>query len=170
MVIASDIDGTLLDYDYAPGELPAVNHALIEQMRRRDNYIALITNQGGLAFGVMGAIRKDGRRYPRPADFLARLTYLAVALFHADFALDAVRVAIYHPKAPPDALLDVLSALGGVFGDLPLHVWGGEDYRKPSPKMLLSIPATCYYGDSDEDEQAAKAAGIEFVRVERFVK
>lgn len=51
---------------------------------------------------------------------------------------------------------------------LPVFVRVEEDARKPSPKMLEVSNATCYYGDSDEDAQAAKAAGIEFVRVERF--
>ena len=53
-----DIDVTLLDYDYLPGSQPKINHALIATIAGET--INLVTNQGGLPFGVMGAKRKDG--------------------------------------------------------------------------------------------------------------
>jgi len=67
--IGCDIDGTLLDYGHRQGEPHLLNTALCEQLR--GNNIHLITNQGGLPFGIAGAVG-----FPTPADFLARLEFL----------------------------------------------------------------------------------------------
>lgn len=54
--------------------------------------------------------------------------------------------------------------------DLPFMAWSGADKRLPSPEMFhrLAFPLTAYYGCTDEDALAAQAAGVPFVRVERF--
>ncbi len=71
--IGCDIDGTLLDYGHRQGEPHLLNTALCGQLR--GNNIHLITNQGGLPFGIAGAVG-----FPTPADFLARLEFLVAGL------------------------------------------------------------------------------------------
>lgn len=170
-MIACDIDGTLLDYDYIPGQPPKINHALIERLRGEE--IALVTNQDGLPFGVKGVIRKDGRRYPCPEDFVDRLKHLLEALHQADVTVRNIQICIYHPKADPysidvahGCLLDGLDTIDrhGI-----IYIYWIEHFRKPNPAMLIEAGATIYYGDSDEDAEAAFSAKIEFVSVDRFV-
>ena len=170
-MIACDIDGTLLDYDYIPGQPPKINHALIEQLKGQD--IALVTNQGGLPFGIKGAIRKDGRPYPKPDDFVDRLKYLLEVLDRAGVVVRRVLICIYHPKADAaligvthEHLLDALDRIDQ--WKTGAYIYWGENWRKPNPDMLLDAGATIYYGDSPEDEEAAKAAWCEFVNVDRF--
>lgn len=170
-MIACDIDGTLLDYDYIPGQPPKINYALIEQLRGKE--IALVTNQGGLPFGVKGAIRKDGRPYPTPEDFIDRLKYLLEALHQSDITVCGIQICIYHPKADPysidvahGCLLDGLDQIDQ--SKTGTYIYWIEHFRKPNPAMLIEAGATIYYGDSDEDEEAAANARIKFVRVDRF--
>ena len=159
----------MLDYDYIPGQPPKINHALIEQLKGQE--IALVTNQDWLPFGIKGAIRKDGRPYPKPADFVDRLKYLLEALDQVGVKVASIRICIYHPKADPkdnrSAFYEVLRLVDPVFsGDIDLS--SDETWRKPSPYMLINVGATIYYGDSPEDEGAANAAWCEFVCVDRF--
>lgn len=170
-MIASDIDGTLLDYNYIPGTIPAINYPLIRQLRQRTTELLLVTNQGGLPFGVQGIVRKDGRKYPAPEDFIDRFVCLAGALALYGISVHGLWVCVFHPKAKPEAIelaAETVDELLFSFPGLSVHIYPGEAMRKPSPAMLNYASATCYYGDSDEDEQAAKAACIEFVRVNRF--
>lgn len=171
-MIASDIDGTLLDYNYIPGQLPAVNWPLLRQIAERTDTLRLVSNQGGLPWGVMGKQRKDGRAYPKPADFVGRLLALSGALTMVGVRLTGVFACTYHPKAPEYAVFsaayDVDALLRAGRLAVTAFFYSGEEFRKPSPAMLKIAGATCYYGDSDEDEAAAQAAGIEFVRVARF--
>lgn len=174
-MIAADIDGTLLDYDYTPGAEPAVNWPLIRQLAQRTDVISLVTNQGGLPFGFDGNLRKDGRPYPVPSDFVHRLLTLHVALAEAGIGVAQVHVCVYHQRASDEQI----AAAAGVLRSLlkikcarrfAWSIYTGIDWRKPSPLMLEAVGATTYYGDSDEDEAAATSAGIEFVKVERFTK
>lgn len=171
-MIASDIDGTLLDYDYIPGQRPAINLPLIRQIRERTDILTLITNQGGLPWGEQGTVRKDGRRYPDPTDFMLRFVALDQALEAAGIRIAALQVCVFHPKATIEMVGQAGSRLAQLLHAYPEQMnWmirTGSEWRKPNPNMLNFVVATCYYGDSDEDEQAASAAGIEFVRVERF--
>lgn len=170
-MIASDIDGTLLDYNYIPGQMPAINWPLLRQIAERTDVLALVTNQGGLPWGVLGMQRKDGRPYPKPADFVGRFVHLCGALALHGVAVSSLYVCVFHPKADGETVMKACydtSALLYCIGATTAHVYFGEEFRKPSPAMLVAAGATCYYGDSDEDAAAAEAAGIEFVRVERF--
>lgn len=173
-MIASDIDGTLLDYNYIPGQLPAVNWPLLRLLAERTDTLRLVSNQGGLPWGVMGKQRKDGRAYPKPADFVGRFVHLVGALALHGVQVPGLYVCVYHPAAPADAVHRAASGVGDLLfsampgGEFHIAVFGDVEYRKPSPAMLVAAGATCYYGDSDEDAAAAEAAGIEFVRVERF--
>lgn len=91
-------------------------------------------------------------------------------LLDADITIVGVQVSLYHYKAAanqPDAVQDVVwAAVDDI--DVPIAVWTGAQWRKPSSEMLQAVKATVYYGDSDEDETAAKAAECAFVRVARF--
>ena len=168
-MIACDIDGTLLNYNQQPGQTPAINHALIAQLAPQTDRIALITNQGGLVFGWQQRNRPD-RKYPVPGDFALRLRHLHQALLEAGIMVNSVQVSLYHPKADADqldAVRDVLWAEADDI-DVPVAVYINETYRKPAPDMLAAVGVTAYYGDSDEDEAAARAAGCAFVRVARF--
>lgn len=172
-MIALDIDGTLLDYDAIPGQPPVVNTALIQELATNGvKQVALVTNQGGLAFGWPGRDKIEGRKYPSPADFITRLSTLAQALNEHSINVRAVYVSLYHPKANPKVLEQIRATL---YELVPLGlaslflVYINSAYRKPSPLMLQRAGATVYYGDSQEDEQTAQAAGVEFVPVERFM-
>lgn len=165
--IGSDIDGTLLDYNYSEGA-PTINYKLIQQWRNRS--VILITNQGGLAFGVQGLKRKDGRPYPTPELFLSRLDALVKTLRSCDIAVPLVYVSLYHDNAPISTTIRVRDILEGEFVQRSFggHIHISKFYRKPNRAMLLLAGISVYYGDSDEDEEAAKNAGVEFVRVSRF--
>lgn len=172
-MIASDIDGTLLDYNYIPGEPPAINLALIRQIKKRTDRLVLVTNQGGLPFGAQGVVQKDERRYPMPEDFVGRLAHLGEACVREGLSITGLYVCVFHPKAKPESIVAAEEVLADIlYTDpwcwLPVNLYSSEFMRKPSPAMLLSAGVACYYGDSDDDEQAALSAGIEFVRVERF--
>lgn len=170
-MIASDIDGTLLDYDHVPGASPAINHALIAQLAERTDRIALVSNQGGLPWGMMGTTRRDGGRYPLPVDFVTRLTDLRLALSEAGISVASVHVCVWHPKAPEQAIKQAAAELSELLDHwLIVRLYDDSMWRKPSPNMLIAAGASCYYGDSDEDQDAAQSAGIEFVCVGRFYR
>lgn len=171
-MITLDIDGTLLDYNYSTRTKPVINQELIAKLAADGvEQIALVTNQGGLVFGEQGFRRQDGRGYPVPEDFTNRLFELDQALARHGIAIAGVYICTYHPKADAgwlDATTDKLRRLLRLT-HLPCFVYPVDSFRKPSPIMLEIAKASVYYGDSDEDEQAASAAGIPFVRVPRFV-
>lgn len=167
-MIASDIDGTLLNYDDPARVPPSFNRALIAELAAVTNTLVIVTNQGGLPFGVMGTRRADGRAFPTPAQFTARVTALAAQLQQAGIRVEALHVSLFHPKASRGAIVRAarmtrynLRAFG-----FPVHIYTTARARKPSPFMLTACGATCYYGDDDSDAEAAR--DIQFVRVNRF--
>lgn len=168
-LVGSDVDGTLLDYDYVDGA-PKINYSLIEQWRGKT--VILITNQGGLSFGLQGLKRKDGRPYPTPDLFLSRLGVLVKTLRQNDIAVPQVYVACHHDNADTTMVAKscamVISGLNAL-GFSPQNVYANKPYRKPGRFMLVASGITIYYGDSDEDGQAAMNAGVDFVRVPRFL-
>lgn len=171
MIIGCDIDGTLLDYNYIPGQFPQVNWKLVDTLRKRTDRITLISNQGGLPFGLIGTSRKDGRRYPTPQDFFNRCVYLIGALTVYHLEVNSIFVCTYHPKATVEANHQAALELESLFQSLfvPLSVSALPDWRKPSGLMLYAAGIDQYYGDSDEDEQAvANCDYVQFVKVERF--
>jgi len=171
-MITLDIDGTLLGYDSYGDNVPTVNLPLIRELAGVTRQVAIVTNQGGLPWGVLGSARKDGQRYPVPEYFYRRYFHLMETLHDHDIFVVALRVSCYHPKAPVAAIEKAAAQVRTLFSQhlFDWHIYTTERARKPNPFMLNSVGATCYYGDSDEDEQAAKAAGIPFVRVERFIQ
>ena len=143
--------------------------------------IAICTNQGGLCFGVLGYTRRDGCEYPTPQRFDMRLAVVDAALSMYGISVCAVRVSCWHKAAEtqPEVAAAVQAAARQVrmclasrnrqfHSDIDWRVYTTAAARKPQPLMLRSVGATEYWGDSDEDEGAAIAAGIPFVRVARF--
>lgn len=181
-MVALDLDGTLLDYS-PEGQEPRVNpvalSALSAALNRRPRQVAILTNQGGLPWWAMGVLRRDGRPYPSPEQFLRRLDFACCALSEQRIAVVAVRVSIYHPKAAPAVqraarlvragLNDMEQAGRRYYRWASWRVYTTAAARKPNPLMLRSVGATEYWGDSPEDAQAAANAGIPFVKVERFL-
>ena len=171
IALALDLDGTLLDY--APeGPRPRVNWAVIRELRRRGvKQVAICTNQGGLPWHVMGARRKDERPYPSPEQFCLRLRAAVTALSGVGIKVVAVRVSVFHPRADEAAIQRAARAVRTDLGRLmyvETKVYTTARARKPEPLMLRSVGATEYWGDSPEDEGAARAAGVPFMPVERF--
>ena len=173
-MIALDLDGTLLDY--APeGPQPRVNGSVILSLLRvgaARTGVAICTNQGGLPWHVMGARRKDERPYPSPEQFCLRLRAAVTALSGVGIKVVAVRVSVFHPRADEAAIQRAARAVRTDLGRLmyvETKVYTTARARKPQPLMLHSVVATEYWGDSDEDGGAAQAAGVPFVRVERFL-
>ena len=171
-MIALDLDGTLLDYS-PEGERPAVNWAVIRALAARGVCkVAIVTNQGGLPWFVMDVLRKDGRPYPSPAQFLNRLAVAVDALSRYGIKVDDVRVSCYHPRADEAAIQRTATEVragiqrAAVAGNW--RVYTTARARKPQPLMLRSVGATEYWGDSPEDGGAARAAGVPFVKVDRF--
>ena len=183
-MIALDIDGTLLGYDSYTADTPTVNLPLIRQLAKVTRQVALVTNQGGLPFGVMNMPRRATleagyvdtpvslipKMYPRPEFFYRRYLHLMEILHDHDIEDVALRVSCFHPKAPVAAIEKAAAQVRDLFRPhlFDWKIYTTERARKPNPFMLHSVEASIYYGDSDEDEQAAQAAGIPFVRVERF--
>lgn len=170
-MIALDIDGTLLDY--APvGAHPRANWELIKcLLRRRVHRVALCTNQGGLPWWTLGAVRRDGQSYPSPDQFLYRLAVAVGVLDRYGVSVAAVRVCVFHPKAPDAAIQRAARLVREGMGSILIPDWRiytRADARKPEALMLRSVGASEYWGDSDEDAGAAQAAGVPFVRVQRF--
>ena len=176
MNAAADLDGTILNY--GDGSAVRVNHALLSLLaRQRVRRVAICTNQGGLCFGVLGSVRRDGGSYPTPAQFCLRLRCAIVALSHYGIAVPAVRVSCWHKAADtqPEVAAAVQQAAQEVRADLAglpglgWRVYTTARAHKPAPLMLCSVGATVYYGDSSEDAQAAANAGIQYHYVQRFL-
>ena len=168
-MIALDLDRTAVSgYDHLP---LTVNPALLVALLQRNvRCVTFGTNQGGLPWFIAGIPRADGRLYPSPEQFVGRLQFAVSSLAQCGIEVAAVRVCVFHPRAEDrhiqTAAHQVRDLLAGSrFG---WRVYTTAAARKPSPLMLRSVGATEYWGDSNEDEGAAIAAGIPFVRVARF--
>jgi len=175
-MITLDLDGTLLDYNYLPGRMPQLNYDLVDRLYFDANttgnrFVSIVTNQGGLPFGMRRLAAIDGRPYPHPTIFVVRLFAVVTALARYDLKVDSIRVCLYHPRANADDVERVAQVLRPMLSFFEnTVVYTTAKARKPSPLMLKSVGATCYYGDSDEDAAAAQAASIPFYRVTRFYR
>ena len=172
MIIATDFDGTVANYGAAVGSVPEFNTALLLQwVQFGVTGVAVATNQGALGMGLLEWKTPEGAPYPSPSHFARRINEFHAALRVYGIPLVCVKVATYHTRVPLDDCIRAANLLKDLVSlDVLLGVSWMRAWRKPSPLMLLGMPSTpaIFYGDSDEDEQAAQAAGIPFVRVERF--
>lgn len=171
--VGLDLDGTILNF-LVGNQAAKWNHDLIARLSEDGvKCVAVCTNQGGLGFGEKGAIRKDsGMPYPTVYQFLARVESAWLALRTYGILLTDLRVSLFHPRLLQHEIdgvfYEILRAQPGM-PEMELHLYRGSLHRKPNYGMLMDVGTlTRFYGDSDDDEGAARAAGIEFHRVERF--
>jgi D-glycero-D-manno-heptose 1,7-bisphosphate phosphatase len=153
-LVISDVDGTLTttksgatfrksadDWQWLPGRLEKVR-----MLKESGVKLAVATNQGGVAFGYMKA-----------QDIQDELTRMCV---EARIYPDRLYICYSHPKASLDQYRE------------------DSDRRKPGPGMLWEamnntdiLPEdTLMVGDRPEDEQAAKAAGVDFIHADEYFK
>lgn len=151
-----DADGTLCDR--ATGEfLPGVREGLQDVW----GDIAIATNQGGPACRDAGW----GDHFPTLAEVEERYGRLAASIPGCRLYMSLTYLArdgrmIVPAGLPPD--------------DPRLN----PEWRKPRPGMILQAMAdfgavakdTVFVGDSEEDKQAAKAAGVMFFHASQFFK
>lgn len=151
-LIIFDVDGTLTatqsgatfrktadDWIWLPSRLTK-----LRELKEAGTELAVATNQGGVAFGYMS--EDDIRRELSIMCNQANITYLWVCYAH--------------PKASVEGYAEEIDLFD----------------RKPSPGMLMkamlkervTVRETLFVGDRDEDEVAAKAAGIDFMWAEDF--
>lgn len=146
-LVCFDVDGTLVetksgatfrkspdDWQWLPGRLEK-----IKELQENGTYIAVCTNQGGVAFGYM-----------KQEEILSELTKMRK---EARIVEGGLYICYTHPKATIEKY--------------KLE----DDRRKPGPGMLFDAmddfeaepEDTLFVGDRSEDEQAARAAGCDFI-------
>lgn len=148
-LIVFDIDGTLStsksgavfrktadDWQWLPGRIER-----LRELRERDVQIAFATNQAGVAFPWS---RFSEQEMQAVLDSMAK-----------EVGASFVGVCYTSPNEKA----------------LPAYRNGNDARRKPGPGMLLEAMQHCgvkaqdtlFVGDRAEDEQAAQAAGVEFI-------
>lgn len=167
-----DLDGVILSYEEHAGGPVRINTPLIEKLAESGlKELCIITNQGGMAFSKMQTLKP----YPTPARVAARIMLTVDALWRARIRTVGVYVSTYHPyftgtdtcHTVAEELYDLLTPFQHThIGELVIS--NAAESRKPSPNMLKWAGVCCFFGDSDTDREAAEAAGVPFVPVERF--
>ena len=149
MLYLFDLDGTLIsgymdnpDKDYHTWDVLPNRREKLAELQRRGNFIAIVTNQGGVAFGHVSEQEAWNKIYQAAlACGLSPDTIYTYACFH-----DARGRAPYND--PVESLR-----------------------RKPSGRMILEAMVqhgvtdplgVLYVGDREEDQQAAQDAGVPF--------
>lgn len=161
-MVCLDMDGVITNYGNHTTEL-RINHAFIRTLVENGiKSVSICTNQGGLVFST-----SNPEKFPTPQRFIERSSAAVDALREAGINVVSVHVAFFHPKAKLSELMNVHQQLSEI-SPQGFILWESEEYRKPNPGMLKASGATTFYGDSDEDGNAADAACCKFVKVERF--
>jgi histidinol phosphatase-like enzyme len=169
-----DLDDTLIvgymsrpDKDFAAVELLPGRYERWAQIRQATgNQMAIVTNQGGVAFGYQG--EADVQR--KFCTVAAQLNYGELRLYDGS---PAPRLFSTGPGVRPGTLT-IFVCYYDVRGKFPYNDRTQAHRRKPSPTMIgeaMDVYGTVhmlFVGDRDEDEQAARAAGIKFRWAERF--
>lgn len=164
-MIALDFDGVVANYGDHVSQT-RYNPVLLPLLPARRQPVAICSNQGGMVFS-----RHNPERYPSPLRVAQRLLGGCNFLWRYGYPVQALYISAFHPKAA-DADIQAVAAHLRELISVIVPVWRvytTERARKPHPLMLRAAGATCYYGDSPEDAQAAQAAGIPFVAVPRFI-
>lgn len=168
-----DLDGVFLSYGEHAGGAVRINTPLIEKLADDGvKELAIITNQGGMAFSKLP---QPPMAYPTPRRVAARIILAVDAIEKRGVRVVGVYVSTYHPffigsgfatcRKTARELRDCLApALPG----MRLVVSPEPEARKPQPRMLLWAEVDHYFGDSETDREAAEAAGVPFTLVERF--
>lgn len=168
--IGVDFDGTGMNYHHGMSPGNSVNRALLRVIAGKAIWV--LTNQGGLPFGVRQLEQPSKLNFPQPYEFSHRLRiFEEVCRVEFDITVKGVRASLFHPKIAVEYIMqaaDNLSALA-LNLSIPLYVFTTAKYRKPLPEMFWGLSLARYYGDSEEDQQAAESAGVPFTQVERFM-
>lgn len=167
-MIGIDLDGTVLNYGgHAAGEI-RINAACIGWLAVQAGDVAILSNQGGVNFHDA-----NPAKYPSIEQIVARVVAAQQAMRRQNCGrLAHVRMATYHPSADPRRCSAVAKKLELALSaqiTARIEVSGAPGWRKPQPGMFDGLRLTVYVGDSDEDALAAEAAGVKFLRVERFL-
>lgn len=161
-MICLDFDGVIANYGNHTTET-RFNDALLALLPPARQTVVIVSNQGGMAFHAVSP-----ERYPSPERVAMRLLAGIGWLEARGYRVHKVLVSAYHPRADKPAIERAAAKLRREIVLVPRTVYTTARSRKPSPFMLKAARASIYYGDSPEDEQAARAAGIKFVHVSRF--
>lgn len=169
-MIGVDLDGTLLNY-MGTDNKTEVNYTLLEVLRGKEIWI--ITNQGGIPFGLqwLRDSRGKSKKYPLPSDFMFRLHLAIESAKEYGVTVKGVSVCFYHPHADMDDVAQAHDATVALARGLSVPFYGfvGKAWRKPNPLMLKGLELDSFIGDSIEDEVAAlHAADVPFVKIEQF--
>ena len=166
-MIGVDLDGTILNYGgHASGEI-RINVARLTWLAAQEGGIAILSNQGGVNFHDA-----NPAKYPSVEQIVARVVAVQKTMRRLDCGrLTRVRMATYHPNADPLRCIAVAKKLELALSaqlNARIEVSGAPDWRKPQAGMFAGLHLAAYVGDSDEDGLAADAAGVKFLKVERF--
>ena len=166
-MIGVDLDGTILNYGgHASGEI-RINVARLTWLAAQEGGIAILSNQGGVNFHDA-----NPAKYPSVEQIVARVVAVQKTMRRLDCGrLTRVRMATYHPNADPLRCIAVAKKLELALSEqisARIEVSGEPGWRKPQPGMFDGLRLAAYVGDSDEDGLAADAAGVKFLKVERF--
>lgn len=170
-MLGFDLDGVFLSYEGHVGGDVRINTPLIEKLADDGvKELAIITNQGGMAFSTLP---QPPTPYPTPRRVAARIILAVDAIEKRGIRVVGVYVSTYHPffigtntcRKTAEELRDCLApALPGMH----LVVSPVPEARKPLPRLLLWAEVDHYFGDSETDREAAEAAEVPFTLVERF--
>lgn len=169
-MIGVDLDGTLLNFHSADeGSKTEVNLTLLEVLRGKEIWI--ITNQGGIPFGIQWLREPKGKpkKYPLPSDFMLRLHLVRESAKEYGVTVKGISVCFNHPHADMEDVVnahDMTVVLSRNLG-IPFYGFVG-DVRKPSFWMFRGLDLDSFIGDSSEDANAALHAGVPFVKIEQF--
>lgn len=169
-VVGLDLDGTLVSY--GTEREPRLNPVALDMLRRRQIKTArILTNQAGIGFHL----KAGDARFPSPALFVLRLVLALGGLHQIGIETVQVLVSLWHPGLLDDDALEQAAQMVADLAVVPQQLYGCAlitstlpGWRKPRPDMLLAAGLTSYWGDSKEDAEAAQAANVEYVAIQRF--
>lgn len=185
-LICFDVDGTLTE-SWSLNLLPGVVEWFVNHPKGNQPKVAMVTNQGGigLRYWMEQGNFGDPTRYPTEDEASERLQSLAGKLMKiADQASDDylyhldlniyIAYAYQSKKGQwgpiPEGLENFICGGNGFEGN-----WN-QDWRKPNPGMIkramlitgVSASGTLMVGDSEDDQKAAQAAGVDFIWADEF--
>lgn len=173
MLYLFDMDGTLItsymdnpDKEYTRWEVLPGRVQRLRRLRDEGHDVGIVTNQAGVAFGHI-----------TPSDVYAKLQQVAAALGLGQlFVYSGDSVPLQLHNGEPWTCVAVCFAHAAA--TVPAFATGTAR-RKPSGAMILELLGPCgdyspdevlYVGDREEDEAAARDAGVSFQWAHRFFK
>lgn len=181
MLLLFDIDGTLIrsfleggadaepdDYDVV--EVLPGRRERLDALRAEGHHLALVTNQGGVAFGYQSVEQVV-------AKMAAVLAACGWATRHPSPSLPTGYAMCCAPESSDDGGRDAYVSFEHPKATEPGYKSDGG-WRKPGAGMLrqamhdygASLVSTIFVGDMDSDRAAARAAGVIYVDAERFFR